>query len=190
VAKRFRGQPELHWFYWPSAGCGEGFIFILRISVCIIFLDVKETIIATIKRVISHLLSKFGVRIQKFERRGAESFSGYYVDDRFKPYYLRYCHDSMVSCQGMNDAYQAAKYIAESEVAGDIVECGVYRGGVSALMRDVVYDFSEPKTSRQHWLYDTFQGMADPTEFDFKGGRGVPGHYPDASDTLRNINLH
>ena len=36
------------------------------------------------------------------------------------------------------DAYDAAKYVTESYVDGDIVECGVWRGGVSALMKDVI----------------------------------------------------
>ena len=71
----------------------------------------------------------------------------------------------MVPWQGMHDAFDAAKYVAESNIYGDVVECGVWRGGVSALMKDVIGG-REVGDSRRFWLFDTFEGMSDPTEHD------------------------
>lgn len=55
-----------------------------------------------------------------------------------------------------------AKAIVEldaKEIKGDIVECGVWRGGGVILSRLLSPD-------RVVWLYDTFTGMANPSEHD------------------------
>jgi len=135
---------------------------------------------ATLKRKVSDVLTKVGIKVSRIKPRGKELFPGY-VDEDFSKYFLRYCHQSMVPWQGMLDAYQAAKYIAENGVSGDVVECGVWRGGISALMKDVIHDYSNSTPVRNYWLFDTFEGMTEPTEYDFKGGR-------DASDTLEKHN--
>jgi len=58
-------------------------------------------------------------------------------------------------------AYSAARYVCQSSVPGDIVECGVWRGGAAMLgMMD------EGQTDRTVWLYDTFEGMTAPGDRD------------------------
>ncbi|HAN74388.1 MAG TPA: macrocin O-methyltransferase [Planktothrix sp. UBA8402] len=47
---------------------------------------------------------------------------------------------------------------------GDIVECGVWRGGSSLLAALIMK--ARNIRDRQLYLYDTFQGMPTPTEFD------------------------
>lgn len=89
-----------------------------------------------------------------------------YVSNEFVKYYERYKDATMVPWQGAYDAYQAAIYIAKNDINGDVVECGVFRGGISAIMRDVVNDHSSGHYT--HWLFDTFEGMSVPSEFDFK----------------------
>lgn len=59
---------------------------------------------------------------------------------------------------------QAVKYIEQRNIAGDIVECGVWRGG-SSMMSALSLG---PNTSRDIYLYDTFEGMNEPTENDVK----------------------
>jgi len=49
------------------------------------------------------------------------------------------------------------------KIEGDIVECGAWRGGVAILSRLL-------SPSRIIWLYDTFNGMANLSEFDKKRG--------------------
>jgi hypothetical protein len=48
-------------------------------------------------------------------------------------------------------------------VIGDYVECGTYRGGLSALMLDTILYH---KLDKKLWVYDTFQGMSEPSELD------------------------
>lgn len=62
----------------------------------------------------------------------------------------------------------ACRYVAERQVAGDFVECGVWRGGNSILAADV---FRSLRSDRSVWLFDTFAGMTEPTAADvnFRG---------------------
>jgi O-methyltransferase len=49
--------------------------------------------------------------------------------------------------------------IERREVAGAIVDCGVWNGGSSVLM-------SNGAPSREVWMFDTFEGMPPPTDLD------------------------
>ncbi len=53
----------------------------------------------------------------------------------------------------------ACTHIEAKDIAGDIVECGVWRGGNIILAR-----FHCP--DRVCWLFDTFEGMANRSEWD------------------------
>lgn len=62
----------------------------------------------------------------------------------------------------LRSMYWALKIIDKDHIPGDIVECGVWRGGNIMMSRLVCPD-------RLCWLYDTFNGMTEPHhEFDFK----------------------
>lgn len=71
---------------------------------------------------------------------------------------------TMTSAERVEALVNAVRYIVANGVAGDIVECGVWRGGSSmaaALM------LKELRDERRHLhLYDTFEGMSPPTEED------------------------
>lgn len=65
---------------------------------------------------------------------------------------------------------QAIKHVERNQVPGDIVECGVWKGGnliIAARMREHL------GFSRAIWGYDTFSGMTQPTEHDVKPGFNV-----------------
>lgn len=58
----------------------------------------------------------------------------------------------------------AVRYVVQAEVPGDLVECGVWRGGSAlAVLRTLV---SLDALDREVWLYDTFTQMPSPTERD------------------------
>lgn len=65
---------------------------------------------------------------------------------------------------------QAIRHIEANGIAGDIVECGVWRGGnlviAGLLRRSMGFD-------RQIWAYDTFAGMTAPSAADFKPGQDL-----------------
>jgi hypothetical protein len=59
---------------------------------------------------------------------------------------------------------RAIEHIVQKQVPGDVVECGVWRGGNAMAMAMALLRLSD--TSRALWLYDTFQGMTDATDAD------------------------
>jgi len=54
----------------------------------------------------------------------------------------------------------AVRYAVHAQIAGDIVECGVWRGG--AAMAAALTLLGEGSGERRLWLYDTFAGMTEP----------------------------
>ena len=60
--------------------------------------------------------------------------------------------------------HHAIRYLHESGIQGDIVECGVWRGGSMMVAAKTLIGLGD--TSRALWLYDTFEGMSAPTEHD------------------------
>ena len=64
---------------------------------------------------------------------------------------------TMVGRSGLLTTYDLASKIERDKIEGCFVECGVASGGCSALMAMVA------KKSRQTWLFDSFEGLPDPT---------------------------
>src|SRR5206468_4522412 len=58
----------------------------------------------------------------------------------------------------------AVRYVAKSKIQGDIIECGVWRGG--SMMAIAMTLLAEQDLSRTLHLFDTFEGMPPPTEAD------------------------
>lgn len=75
---------------------------------------------------------------------------------------------SMSSVYGMVDAfyslYETVRYITKYKIPGDIVECGVYAGGMTLLAALTLLHMGD--TSRDIYLYDTYEGMPPPTPED------------------------
>lgn len=70
---------------------------------------------------------------------------------------------SMVGDEGLFATIMACKHVAEENVEGDFVECGVWRGGNALLATGV---FKLQNSTRKTYLFDTFGGMTEPSEFD------------------------
>jgi O-methyltransferase len=58
----------------------------------------------------------------------------------------------------------AARYITRRNLPGAIVECGVWRGGMMMAAAHALLRSND--RSRELYLFDTFEGMAEPTEKD------------------------
>ena len=71
---------------------------------------------------------------------------------------------TMTSKEALFALYSATNYILDRNIPGDIVECGVWRGG-SALLAALIMK-ARNVNNRKLYLYDTFQGMTAPTEVD------------------------
>ena len=67
---------------------------------------------------------------------------------------------SMVLKSGLLYVYDAATEMEKNNVDGCFIECGVARGGCSALMGIVA---SAHKHNRKLWLFDSFEGLPEQT---------------------------
>ena len=75
---------------------------------------------------------------------------------------------TMTSIYRIDALRQAVEYIEANSIPGDIVECGVWRGG---SMMAVGLTLLRLGTRRSLWLFDTFSGMPPPgpEDKDFRG---------------------
>lgn len=71
---------------------------------------------------------------------------------------------TMVDSAQVDALYSIVREIVTGELEGDLVECGVWRGGASMTMALALQ--SEGSSDRVLWLYDTFAGMTPPGEND------------------------
>lgn len=60
---------------------------------------------------------------------------------------------------------KALHYINQSELEGDIVECGIWRGG-NLFLAKKIQDLYYKKIKRTFYGYDTFEGMPEPSIYD------------------------
>jgi Macrocin-O-methyltransferase (TylF) len=77
---------------------------------------------------------------------------------------------TMTSWERLYALYKSVRYIVENSIAGDLVECGVWRGGSMKLVAHVLHSLGD--THRTLFLYDTFEGMTEPDpalDKDFSG---------------------
>jgi O-methyltransferase len=70
---------------------------------------------------------------------------------------------TMTSIERVDALRTSVEYIQENSISGDIVECGVWRGG---SMMVVALTLLRLRETRRLWLYDTFSGMTPPGSVD------------------------
>jgi len=78
------------------------------------------------------------------------------ITKRVQPY-------TLVSQERLHNLYVLARRIEEERIPGDVVECGVYKGGTAALL---ARSATRSKMGRTVWLFDSFQGMPPTTDAD------------------------
>ena len=71
---------------------------------------------------------------------------------------------SLTSNERLIALINATRFIARNRISGALAECGVWKGG--SMMAAALTLLDEGDTTRELYLYDTFQGMSEPTEFD------------------------
>jgi hypothetical protein len=71
---------------------------------------------------------------------------------------------TMTSPERIHALIHAISYLSERSVPGAIVECGVWKGGSMAAAALTL--LQKKDVSRDLYLFDTFEGMTDPTSND------------------------
>ena len=73
---------------------------------------------------------------------------------------------TLTSIERMYALYKSIEYIVKNKISGDIVECGVWKGGSCMLAAKTLIKLGD--YSRKIYLYDTFEGMTEPTDRDIE----------------------
>jgi O-methyltransferase len=93
------------------------------------------------------------------------------LDEGFWPLYNS-CHtQSMTSPERLFAIYKAVEYVVGHGIDGDIVECGVWRGGSVMMMALALQAFGVPE--RVLHCFDTFEGMPPPGPADIRHDDGA-----------------
>src|SRR5215471_11096451 len=71
---------------------------------------------------------------------------------------------TMTSAERVYSLIEAIKYVESNNIPGDIVECGVWKGGSMMAVAETLLSMND--ASRNLYLYDTFEGMPAPTSED------------------------
>ena len=71
---------------------------------------------------------------------------------------------TMTSAERISALCHAIRYVTKNKIPGDIVECGVWRGG--SMMAAALSLQAEQDLSRTLHLFDTFAGMSPPSYID------------------------
>jgi O-methyltransferase len=82
-------------------------------------------------------------------------------DSAFAGVYSRCVPYTMTSPERMYALWTAVRHVCRQHIPGDLVECGVWRGGSSMVAALALVHESD--SERRLWLYDTFEGMNQPT---------------------------
>jgi O-methyltransferase len=102
-------------------------------------------------------------------------------DELFWEFFEKASPFSLVHVAGFYNVFQSMHYIHRNKLAGDIVECGCYLGGVGifmALMRDHL------ELSKTIYLYDSFEGFPSGEE---DIARGKPTKAPRFPNILKDV---
>ena len=73
--------------------------------------------------------------------------------------------ETMIGMQRLTHLQHCVETVLAEEIPGDLIECGVWRGGACILMRGVLAAYGDEE--RCVWLADSFQGLppADPKNY-------------------------
>jgi hypothetical protein len=110
------------------------------------------------KQMIKSALARAGLELTRTADRRRAAIADLGVDDR--ELVARVEPFTMTSLDRRASLIGAVDHVVRHRIAGDIVECGVWRGG--SMMLAALALMARGDTSRDLWLYDTFEGMSEP----------------------------
>jgi O-methyltransferase len=126
-----------------------------------------------VKRVLSGALARAGVTVTRLPAAGRLERTHPDLEPAFGPVYARCAPFTMTSVERMYALWQAVRHVHARGLHGAVVECGVWRGGSAMLAAITLGQLGD--TARELYLYDTFEGMSEPSvrDVDPNGARMV-----------------
>ncbi len=132
------------------------------------------------KHIIQKIFNKFGYQVTKLpnpntgiqtilsDSKEPKLSSTVQIPDDFNEFQKKLIEEAspftMTSPERMGSLINAVEYIIKNNIEGDFVECGVWRGGCILIMIRTLMKYGVK--DRIIHLYDTFEGMSEPTEVD------------------------
>jgi O-methyltransferase len=119
---------------------------------------------STTAGLLNRMLSFAGVELRRIQKKPHSASDGFTdIEPWVAEIIAKVRPFTMTSNERISALCHAVRYVARSNISGDIVECGVWRGG--SMMAAAMTLLSERETRTLH-LYDTFEGMPPPTAID------------------------
>jgi uncharacterized protein (UPF0297 family) len=123
------------------------------------------------------LILLFGCRIQKYNYNSQDRYltlmkgvmvnlyqidksNGYNVQDRINGIGHNPNAYTMLSLKQMNVIEFCVKDIIDNKIQGDLIECGVWRGGATIYMQALLKTYND--TTRRVYVADSFEGCPKP----------------------------
>lgn len=114
------------------------------------------------KRIVKAALGRAGWELGRSADREAQALADLTPADR--EIVARVDPFTMTSLERRASLLGAVDHLVKHGVPGDIVECGVWRGG--SMMAVALALLARGDTTRHLYLFDTFEGMSEPTAAD------------------------
>jgi len=98
---------------------------------------------------------------------------------------------TMVPRESLLDLAHLVSAVLTCEIPGNFVECGVWRGGASFLMADLLRQAEVQ--DRKVWLFDSFEGLPSPEEIDgaeailYTRNTNSPWYFDNCSASLEDV---
>ena len=115
-----------------------------------------------VKNVVRKVLARMGFEVRRKGDRQSLDLS-----PELEAIWNRCREYTMTSLERMAALHDAVRYLEDNHIEGDLVECGVWRGGSS--MNIALTLLGMGVTERHLFLFDTFAGMSEPTAHDVPG---------------------
>jgi O-methyltransferase len=117
-----------------------------------------------LKKILHTIINNLGYDLVKPDRRLVIKGLPADFDDATLATYHKVKPFTMTTPERIASLCNAVNYLLKNNIQGDFVECGVWRGGSTMAAIDTLMKAGQ--TDREIYLYDTFEGMSEPTEHD------------------------
>lgn len=112
------------------------------------------------KKIILKILNSFGYKLSKI----SENECSPDIENEFTEIAKKCKAYTMTSTERLYSVYKSVEYAVKNNIDGDFVECGVWKGGSSMMIALTL--LKNKCTDKKIYLYDTFEGMPEPTDND------------------------
>jgi len=76
---------------------------------------------------------------------------------------------TMTSAERISSLNASVRYVIKNEIPGDIVECGVWKGGSMMAVAKTLLELGNQE--KELYLFDTFEGMTEPKRIDISNDK-------------------